>query len=247
MQWYGRDVPPGPLEQIRFARHAGFTITYYRAEPGSMSRRIPGNWNTPPSGDENAAQEILDIEVGEHLAGLGWRGTGPVISDRLIRGPWELELLRGAGMTAGIPDIARVPPAAPMSTSRIVLPIRDVIGRKRGRLSQPMAIDLVGYTRCIPDLCPAGSTFEDLFDITTYCYGKSREHDGESTAIGSSFSLRLWTGSDGFRSNVPFGRPTLSYWIAPHGGTVMAAKLMLALDLHVRRTRAPIRAEVVRP
>ena len=120
VQWYGRDVPPGPLEQIRFARHAGFTITYYRAEPGSMSRRIPGNWNTPPSGDENAAQEILDIEVGEHLAGLGWRGTGPVISDRLIRGPWELELLRGAGMTAGIPDIARVPPAAPMSTSRIV-------------------------------------------------------------------------------------------------------------------------------
>lgn len=238
VQRYGCDVPSGPIERIRFARHAGFTIVYYRAEPGSMSRRGRGNWNTPPSGYEDAAQEILDIDVGEHLAGLGWRGTGPIISDRLIRGPWELELLRGAGMSAGIPDMARVPPTAPASVSRVVLPMTDVMGRKRGRLSHAMAVDVIGYTRCIPAVCPAKSSFADLVDITTSCYRQSRTHDGEDTSFKSSFALKLWAGREALRDGVPFGRPTLSYWIAPHGGAEIAAKLMLALDLHVRRTDA---------
>nr|WP_128083239.1 hypothetical protein [Methylobacterium sp. B34] len=228
---YGRSLPSGS-ETVRYASVAGFKVFYFTSEPGVIARRGSGNWSTPPGPTLDALQHLIDVDAGAHVLGLGWRGDGIVLHDRFVRGPWEYELLRAAGMTAGIPQMNRVAHAGPGRGSRITWPIEKIVGTRRGRLDCPVTFDVVGYWTGMPQLAPAGSSFADLVAMVTKCYDSSREadHEADSSVGFTGFGLRAWIGERPFRAGAPQGRPDLRYWIAPHGGARAAAALLLLLS-----------------
>ena len=227
---HGCDGPQTPMKK-RAVRFQGFSIQYYVAEPDSISRRGGIRWNTPFGAKADECQHVMDIEVGEHLLGIGWRGDGPIVHDRFVRGPWELELLRAADMADDIPCMNRVAPAAPERSSRRVWPLEAIVRTGQGRLRRPVAFDVIGYKTCWPATAPAGTSFSELVDLVKHYYDASRSADGAVTsATGfSSFSIRARLGERTFRRSVPMGRPDLRYWIAPHGGARAAASLLVLL------------------
>jgi hypothetical protein len=231
----GRDLQSGSYP-VRYAGVAGFKVFYSMSEPGVIARRGPGNWSTPPGPTPDAVQHLIDIDAGAHVLGVGWRGDGTVLHDRFVRGPWEYELLRAAGMTAGIPQMNRVAPAGPGRGSRMTWPIEEIVGSRRGRLDYPITFNVLGYWKCMPEVAPAGSSFADLVAMVTECYDTSRKADGEpdSTVGFAGFGLEAWIGERPFRACAPKGKPNLRYWIAPHGGARAAAALLLLLSRSAR-------------
>ncbi len=166
----------------------------------------------------------------------GWRGDGTVLHDLFVRGPWEYEFLRAAGMTAGIPQMNRVAPVGPGRGSRMTWPIEEIVGTRRGRLDYPITFDVLGYWKCMPEVAPAGSSFADLIAMVTDCYDASRKADGEpDSSVGfAGFGFEAWIGERQFRAGAPKGRPDLRYWIGPRGGARAAAALLLLLSCSAR-------------
>jgi hypothetical protein len=228
---HGRDLHSGSYP-VRYAGVAGLKIIYRTSEPGVIARRGPGNWSTPQGPTPDALQHLIDVDAGAHVLGVGWRGDGTVLHDRFVRGPWEYELLRAAGMTAGIPQMSRVSPAGPGRGSRMTWPIEEIVGTRRGRLDCPITFDVLGYWKGMPDVAPAGSSFADLVAMVTECYDTSRKADGEpDSSVGfAGFGFEAWIGERPFRAGAPKGRPDLRYWIAPHGSARAAAALLLLLS-----------------
>ncbi|SEG71971.1 MULTISPECIES: hypothetical protein [unclassified Methylobacterium] len=233
---HGRDVSFDPYP-ARYASVAGLKVFYFKSEPGVIARRGPGNWSTPPGPTTDGMQHLIDIDAGAHVLGVGWRGNGTVLHDRFVRGPWEFELLRAAGMSAGIPQMNRVAPAGPARGSRMTWPIEEIVGTRRGRLGYPITLDVVGYWTSMPEVAPAGSSFADLVALVTKCYDASRAADGEAdSSVGiTGFGFKAWIGKRPFKAGAPTGKPDLRYWIAPHGGARAAAALLLLLS-HAART-----------
>ncbi|MGX9981550.1 hypothetical protein [Methylobacterium fujisawaense] len=116
-------------------------------------------------------------------------------------------------------------------------PIEEILDARRGRLSNPVTFDVVGYWKCMPEVAPAGSSFADLVAMVTECYDISRAADGEAdSSVGiTGFGFEAWIGERPFKAGAPTGKPDLRYWIAPHGGAQAAAALLLLLS---RSTRA---------
>jgi hypothetical protein len=228
---HGRDLSGEPYP-VRYAAIAGLKIFYYTSEPGVIARRGPGNWSTPQGPTQDVLQHLIDIDAGVHVLGVGWRGDGTVLHDRFVRGPWEYELLRAAGMTAGIPEINRVIPASPGRGSRIKWPIEEIVGTRRGRLDCLITFEIVGYWTYMPKVAPAGSSFADLITLVTECYDACRIADGELNSCDgmTSFGLNAWIGERPFRAGAPTGKPDFRYWIASHGGARAAAALLLLLS-----------------
>ncbi|WP_331326691.1 hypothetical protein [Methylobacterium fujisawaense] len=231
---HGRDLQSGS-GTVRYAGVAGFKVFYFTGEPGVIARRGPGNWSTPPGPIPDAVQHLIDVDAGAHVLGVGWRGNGTVLHDRFVRGPWEYELLRAAGMTAGIPQMNRVAPVGPGRGSRMTWPIEEIVGTRRGRLDYPITFDVLGYWKGMPEVAPAGTSFADLVAMVTECYDTCREADDEpDSSVGfSGFGFKAWLGERPFRAGAPKGRPDLRYWIAPHGGARAAAALLLLLSRSV--------------
>jgi hypothetical protein len=232
---HGRDLASGPYP-VRYAGVAGLKVFYFTSEPGVIARRGPGKWSTPPGPTPDAVQHLIDVDAGAHVLGVGWRGDGTVLHDRFVRGPWEYELLRAAGMTDGIPQMYRVAPAGPGRGSRMTWPIEEIVGTRRGRLNYPITFDVLGYWKGMPEVAPAGTSFADLVAMVTECYDISREADGEpDSSVGfSGFGFEAWIGERPFRAGAPKGRPDVRYWIAPHGGAQAAAALLLLLSRSAR-------------
>jgi hypothetical protein len=227
---HGHDGAQTPMV-IRRARFGGFNIRYFAAEPDTISRRGGVRWGTPSGSDHDEQQQVIDIEVGEHLLGIGWRGDGPILHDRFVRGPWELEFLRAANMAEDIPGLNRVAPAAPESSSPRIWPLEEILGVRKGRLRRTVTFDVIGYRACRPAVATAGTSFSDLSDMVAFYYDSSRSADGDATSASgfSSFSIRAWLGSRPFGRRGPVGRPDLRYWVSPHGGARLAASLLLLL------------------
>lgn len=232
---HGRDISSKPYP-VRYAGVAGFKVFYFTSEPGVIARRGQGNWSTPSGPTPDLMQHLIDIDAGAHVLGIGWRGDGTVLHDRFVRGPWEYEFLRAAGMTEGIPQMKRVAPAYPGRYSRMTWPIEEIVGSRRGRLHYPITFNVVGYWTCMPEIAPAGSSFADLVAMVTECYDASRAADGDAdSSVGmTGFGFKAWLGERPFKAGAPTGKPDIRYWIAPHGGAQAAAALMLLLSNSAR-------------
>lgn len=232
---HGRDLSAEPYP-VRYAGVAGLKIFHYTSEPDVIARRGPGNWSTPQGPTPDVLQHVIDIDAGAHVLGVAWRGDGTVLHDRFIRGPWEYELLRAAGMTAGIPQMDRVVPAGPGRGSRLTWPSEAIVGTRRGRLCRSITFEVVGYWTCMPAVAQAGSSFADLIAMVTECYEASRVADGEADNCGgmTGFGFKAWIGERPFKAGAPRGKPDLRYWIAPHGGSQAAAALLLLLSRSAR-------------
>ncbi|WP_156375878.1 hypothetical protein [Methylobacterium sp. Leaf125] len=112
---------------------------------------------------------------------LGWRGDGPIRTDVHIRGPWEFELLKAAGieflMTPGtirpasaVPRLkSRWSAAGALDHSIVTMPA-----------SQPLTSTIVGYFRCYSGKIEPGDDLSALCERLAVAYSAARTADGEA-------------------------------------------------------------------
>lgn len=229
---HGQDTSTGSSGSVRRAINCGFVITHRIAEPGTIPRR-QGFWSTRTIlGQDGALQQTLEVQAGEDLIVLGWRGDGQIAHDRLHRGPWEYHLVHGAHMSPVTRRTARLPHIMPLGSAGLSWPAERVADVKSGRLRNDVIFDVHGTRGCVRDVAPAGSTMSDIIDriqSADAVHLWPRRYEGLDWLDRTSFTLRARSLTAASRLHRATRRKTLRYWVEA-GGAKFAAQLLLRLD-----------------
>lgn len=212
----------------------GYTFRYY----AMLSDAEADATLTIPSAVEGettypSRAHCIDVEASELLYGLAIGPQG-LSYRRLVRGPWEYEIARIAGLDQHPHRRLPLPPCNPEYKSRWSWPISDLQTANKRRLRTSLPISVTGYTQCIHSLLPAGSNHADIAAIIADGYWRSRSYDNHQRmveeACTTSFGLWAWLGDRPVRLGKRMTKPDLAYWISPTGGFKAAASLLLLLD-----------------
>jgi hypothetical protein len=229
---HGYELSAESTERARRAISCGFVVTHRIAEPGTIRRR-QGYWHTRTIWNQTSAlQQTIEVQAGEDLIVLGWRGDGQIVHDRLHRGPWEYHLVHHAHMSPATRRMARLPHIMPLGTVGLSWPAGRITAVRSGRLRNDVIFDVHGTRGCVRDIAPAGSTMSDLIErirLTDAMHLWPSRCEGIERPDQTSFTLRA-------RSNFSAPGPhrakrnkTIRYWVEA-GGTKSAAQLLLRLD-----------------
>ncbi|MDH2312335.1 hypothetical protein [Methylobacterium brachiatum] len=227
------------------AKVDGYTFRYYSMTPDAGT--IP---ELPPMLPDDefgwpSSMHCIDVEASELLFGLAIDADG--LSHRcIVRGPWEYEITRAAGLEKHFHHGLPLPPCSPESRCRMFLPLKALRLVKKWQLRMPVRFSVAGYTRCMDGLLPPGSGFHDIMAAIDRSYRESRSYDcghdvGDGAAM-SSFGIWGWAGDRPVRRGRRMKKPDIAYWISPTGGCEAAAALLLLLDKERSVMRSPLAA-----
>lgn len=235
---HGWDHPPGRFDGTRCARVSGFDLSHTWGSADAFTRLGWDRAWIAAGASENATWHVLNVTIGDSVIDLKWWDGALSPRGSLKRGPWELELLRAAGMKENLPATLRIPPAFPLQSSHYSWPVERISGRKRDCLAHAVTFDIVSHRYCAPTVAPVSTMFADLVSLMDGCIavaGKTDIPSASRTGV-SSFTLRGWVGERPVRKGAAIGKPDFLYWVAPHGGARAAAALLVLLGRMAVRT-----------
>lgn len=233
----GTDISPEPSVRVCQAIRCGFVVTHRIAEPGTLRRR-QGFWNTQTLWNQaSALQQTLEVQAGEDLIVLGWRGDGQIVHDRLHRGPWEYRLVNEARMSPINRRTARLPHIMPLGRAGLSWPAGRVADVRSGQLRNEVIFDVHGTRGCVRDIAPAGSTMSDLIErirSTDAMHLWPSRYEGIDQLDRTSFTLRARSHVATLESRPAAPVKTIRYWVEA-GAVRYAAQLLLRLDREASR------------
>jgi len=211
----------------------GYTFRYYTLAPAIDTPPVLPELTADGGFDWPTTPYCLDVEASELLFGLAF-DVGGISQRRLVRGPWEYEIARAAGLDGRFHDGRPLPPCFPESRCRRRWPPAALPPMRKRRLRMPIRFSVAGYAHCIHRLLPSGSDFDLIVAAIDRSYRQSRSRDGACGAYemgdATSFGIWGWAGERPVRLGRRMKRPDIAYWVSPVGGFEAAAALLLKLD-----------------
>lgn len=196
----------------------GFVVTRYRSRS-----------NAPSPGEEC----LIEIEAGELLSAIRWRGGRNIEVDFLRRGAWEFGFLQAAGIEGErAPGTEALAMLSPMSSDSYVFQgFSPTI--EQWTLSQRQRFAILGDRSSELEIANEGASLTELTQIVRSCYEKSRSPAdtlGSRTSSPSFFAIWAWANPSRFSLGWPTQRPLLRYCVSKGAPFEHVAHLLLAFD-----------------